>query len=179
MRNALADAEVRGRVSGVPPGRGVIYAHPPGVGNAGLLSDSPSGTCVRGSRPIFRPKKRAQRPRGPGGIIENSPPVELAGLRNPRKTTVSRRAIVGRSLRDLRRWRSVNRFRFTHQIKGREETKTSPKGSRLSDAPVPGYAPVPEGRLKIARQFHWRDCATQEKQPCPVGTPEPTRDLGT
>jgi len=28
---------------------------------------------------------------------------------------------------------------------------------------------VPEGSLRIARQWNWRDCATQEKQPCPVG----------
>lgn len=50
----------------------------PGVGNAGLFSEVPPGP--------MRPRREPAA--GPGGTADNSPPVPLAGMRDPRSNRV-------------------------------------------------------------------------------------------
>ena len=69
----------------------------PGVGNAGLFSDGPFGTCGGANRKLVLIQTNRVRDEtkislidsgphgpGPGRTADNSPPVPLAGMRDPR-----------------------------------------------------------------------------------------------
>ena len=57
----------RADVSGVPPARGSVPVdREPGVGNAGLLSDGPSGTYVCGVQARIRSKGERSDAKGSG-----------------------------------------------------------------------------------------------------------------